>query len=155
FIPPMLCSRLERLERLTESHYIAEPKLDGQRTQVHVRGGRTVACYSRQGRDLLRHPGMAWLRDLRWPVDAAILDGEACAGDGHEGIQAVFEERNRDGGDMSFLAFDLLTVGGHDVMREPWRDRRKRLEVSLRRSPCHPSASYLSPRMPPRCTRRG
>src|SRR5262249_17871001 len=28
----------------------------------------------------------------------------------------------------SFLAFDLLTVGGHDVMREPWRDRRKRLE---------------------------
>jgi ATP-dependent DNA ligase len=31
FIPPMLCSRLERLERLTERRYIAEPKLDGQR----------------------------------------------------------------------------------------------------------------------------
>ena len=61
FIPPMLCSRLERLERLTERRYIAEPKLDGQRAQVHVRDGRTVACYSRPGRDLLRRAGMAWL----------------------------------------------------------------------------------------------
>jgi len=31
FIPPMLCSRLERL---TERRHIAEPKLDGQRAQV-------------------------------------------------------------------------------------------------------------------------
>src|SRR5262245_49323397 len=58
----MLCSRLERLERLTERRYIAEPKLDGQRAQAHIRDGRTMACYSRPGRDLLRHPGMAWLR---------------------------------------------------------------------------------------------
>jgi hypothetical protein len=43
FIPPMLCSRLERLERLTERRYIAEPKLDGQRAQVHIRDGRTVS----------------------------------------------------------------------------------------------------------------
>ena len=41
---------------------------------------------------------------------------------------AVFEERNRDGGDMSFLAFDLLTLDGQDVMREPWTARWKRLE---------------------------
>ena len=71
---------------------------------------------------------MARCRDLRWPLDATVLDGEACAGDGHEGIQAVFEERNRDGGDMSFLAFDLLTLDGQDIMREPWAARRKRLE---------------------------
>src|SRR5262249_21036157 len=101
-----------------ERRYIAEPKLDGQRAQVHISNGRTVACYSRPGRDLLRHPGMAWLQALSWPVDAAVLDGEACAGDGHEGIQAVFEERNRDGGDMSFLAFDLLTLDDHAL---PWR----------------------------------
>src|SRR5262245_58708141 len=58
FHPPMLCSRLERLERLTERRYIAEPKLDGQRAQVHILKGCTVACYSRPGRDLLRHAGM-------------------------------------------------------------------------------------------------
>jgi hypothetical protein len=57
-----------------------------------------------------------------------VLDGEACAGDGHEGIHVVFEERNRVGGDMSFMAFDVLTLAGQDVMREPWKDRRKRLE---------------------------
>jgi ATP-dependent DNA ligase len=87
-----------------------EPKLDGQRAQVHIRDSGTVACYKRPGRDLLRHPGMAWLRALSWPVDAAVLDGEACAGDGHEGIQAIFEERDRIGGEMSFMAFDLLTL---------------------------------------------
>ena len=29
---------------------------------------------------------------------------------------------------MSFMAFDLLTLNGQDVMREPWTVRRKRLE---------------------------
>ena len=53
---------------------------------------------------------------LAWPVRATVLDGEAFAGDGHEGIQAVFEERTRDGGDMSFLAFDVLTLDGQDVI---------------------------------------
>ena len=32
------------------------------------------------------------------------------------------------GGDMAVVFFDLLHVGGKSVMREPWRDRRKRLE---------------------------
>src|SRR5215471_12953123 len=155
FIPPMLCSRLERLERLAERRYIAEPKLDGQRAQVHVRDSRTVACYSRPGRDLLRHPGMAWLRALSWPVDAAVLDGEACAGDGHEGIQAVFEERNRDGGDMSFLAFDLLTLNGQDAMRKPWKDRRKRLEdLFATLTPATRRSGARQPRTPRRFTKR-
>ena len=32
------------------------------------------------------------------PFESAIFDGKACTGDGHEGIQAVFTERNRIGG---------------------------------------------------------
>jgi ATP-dependent DNA ligase len=84
-IPPMLCSRLENPGALADRRYTAEPKLDGQRAQAHIRGGRTVACYSRPGRDLLRHQGMSWLRAITWPVDAAVLDSEACAGDGPEG----------------------------------------------------------------------
>jgi ATP-dependent DNA ligase len=90
FIPPMLATRLENPRRLADPRYVAEPKLDGQRAQVHVRGRRTVGCYSRPGLDLLRDAGMAWLRELAWPVESAILDGEAVAGDGNEGIQAVF-----------------------------------------------------------------
>ena len=32
---------------------------------------------------------------------------------------------------MSLVLFDVLYVGGKSVMREPWRDRRKRLEDLL------------------------
>ena len=98
FIRPMLATRLTDLARLADPQYVAEPKLDGQRAQVHVELGRTVACYSRPGRELLAHPGFAWLKEIAWPVDAAVFDGEACAGDGHEGVQAVFTERHRPGG---------------------------------------------------------
>jgi bifunctional non-homologous end joining protein LigD len=131
FIPPMLCERLGNPARLQDRLYIAEPKLDGQRAQLHVRDGHAVACYSRRGLDLLEHAGMAWLREIRWPFDSAIFDGEACAGDGHEGIQAVFAERKRPGGDMALVLFDLLHLRGRSVMREPWRDRRKRPEDLL------------------------
>jgi ATP-dependent DNA ligase len=127
----MLCSRLEDAARLTDPRYVAEPKLDGQRAQLHVRQGRTVHLYSRPGRELLRHPGMAWLQGIAWPLASAVLDGEAVAGDGHEGIYSVFEERNKTGGDLAFLAFDVLELDGRSVMREPWTHRRKRLEDLL------------------------
>jgi len=53
----MFCSRLENQARLSDRRYIAEPKRDGQRGAVHISNGRTIACYSRPGRDLLRHAG--------------------------------------------------------------------------------------------------
>jgi hypothetical protein len=64
FQPPMLCERLTDPRRLADRRYIAEPKLDGQRAQLHVQHGEAVACFSRHGLDLLRHPGMAWLRSI-------------------------------------------------------------------------------------------
>jgi hypothetical protein len=77
-------------------------ELDGQRAQLQVRAHRTVHAFSRPGRELLQLPGLAWLRDIRWPLASAVLDGEAVAGDGSEGIQAVFEARNRPGSPMAF-----------------------------------------------------
>jgi bifunctional non-homologous end joining protein LigD len=124
----MLCTRLQSSDRLDGRPYVAEPKLDGQRAQIHVAGGRTVHVFSRPGRELLGHAGLAFLRELAWPVDSAILDGEAVTGDGHEGIQSVFEERGKAGGAMAVVLFDVLQLGGQEVICEPWRDRRKRLE---------------------------
>jgi len=123
FIPP--CERLTNPARLADRAWIAEPKLDGQRAQLHIHQHHAVACYSRRG------TGMAWLRNIKWPFRSAIFDGEACAGDGHEGIQAVFAERKRAGGDMALVLFDVLRLGAKSVMREPWRSRRKRLEDLL------------------------
>ena len=36
FIPPMLCTALRDPRRVSDPRYIAEPKFDGQRAQVHV-----------------------------------------------------------------------------------------------------------------------
>jgi ATP-dependent DNA ligase len=101
-IPFMLCERLTDVRQLDPRFdFIAEPKLDGQRAQLHIAKGRAAACYSRPGHDLLRHSGMAWLTALDWPVRAAALDGKVCAGDGRGGIHSVFEARQRtDDGSM-------------------------------------------------------
>jgi ATP-dependent DNA ligase len=63
----MLDTRLEGLRQLADPRYIAEPKLDGQRAQLHVRDHRTVHVYSRPGRELIGLPRLAWLREIRWP----------------------------------------------------------------------------------------
>jgi bifunctional non-homologous end joining protein LigD len=151
----MRCERLADPARLADRRYIAEPKLDGQRAQLHVHEGHAVACFSRRGLDLLQHPGMAWLREIAWPFGSAIVDGEACAGDGHEGIQSVFVERNRIGGDMALVLFDLLHHEGKRVMREPWRDRRKRLEDLFDGQQVPRIAWCRSPTMRQSCTRHG
>jgi bifunctional non-homologous end joining protein LigD len=125
----MLTSRLTDQRLLADPNYVSEPKLDGQRVQIHVEGGRTVAAYSRPGRELLsRHRGLRWLRDVRWPVERAVIDGELYSGDGAEGIDAILAARGQVGSPVTFAGFDVLQVHGHDVTPEPWTDRRKRLE---------------------------
>jgi ATP-dependent DNA ligase len=103
----MLCEeRLMNISRLVDQSYIAEPKLDGQRAQlstsIKARQSPATAAVAL----IPEHVGMAWLRDIEWPFESAIFDGEACAGDGHEGIQAVLTERNRAGGDMALTPLD-------------------------------------------------
>jgi ATP-dependent DNA ligase len=118
FIPPMLATRLEDPRRLADPRHSAEPKLDGQRAQLHIRGHRTVHAFSRPGRELITLPGLAWLREIRWPIASAVLDGEAVAGDGSEGIQAVFEARHRQGSAMAVAA---RSTCWRSTATAPWR----------------------------------
>jgi ATP-dependent DNA ligase len=87
-----------------------------------------IAAYSRPGRSLLVHAGLACLRNVQWPLAQAVLDGEICEDTGSDGVQSALEARGRHDAVTSFLAFDVLAVDGREVMREPWVDRRKRLE---------------------------
>jgi ATP-dependent DNA ligase len=73
FIPPMLATRLEDPRRLADARFSAEPKLEGQRAQLHVRGHRAVHAFSRPGRELIRLPGLAWLQEIHWTVASAVL----------------------------------------------------------------------------------
>lgn len=57
FIPSMLSEVLRDPARLDDPCYVAEPRFDGQRDQVHVAGGRTVA-YSRRKLDLILAMGL-------------------------------------------------------------------------------------------------
>jgi bifunctional non-homologous end joining protein LigD len=148
FIPPMLSEVLRDPARLEDPRYVAEPKFDGQRAEVHVESSQTVAAYSRRSLDLLRHAGLAWLRDVRWAVSQAVLDGELCGDTGSDGIQSVLKARGRRDGVTSFVAFDLLQVAGEDLIREPWADRRKRLEDLGPFSSHRGSRSCPSPKTP-------
>ena len=75
----MLCTTLHDPGRVGDPRYVAEPKFDGQRDQVHVATSRTVAVYSRLGRSLLTYPGLAGRREARWPVVQAMLAPRASA----------------------------------------------------------------------------
>jgi ATP-dependent DNA ligase len=79
FIPPMLCTSLRDPSHLGDPRYVAEPKFDDQRAQIHVSAGRTLAAFSCPGRSLLTYPSLGWLREARWPVASVVLDGELCA----------------------------------------------------------------------------
>jgi ATP dependent DNA ligase domain len=93
------------------------------------RSSTASAPRSTSGRSLLTAPGAVWwLRAVEWSVAQCVLDGELCADTGQEGILGVFEARQSRTAPLAFIAFDLLQVNGQEVMREPWADRRKRLE---------------------------
>jgi hypothetical protein len=157
FIPPMLISRLTDAALLADPRYVAKPKLDGQRAQVHVERGRTVAVYSRPGRELRRHRGLAWLRDVRWPLSAAIRDGELFSGEGAEGIDAILTARNGDGSGVALAevlhcAPDLVPRGDWGqsaVMAFAYRDPRSGELVTVEQAVRVPYSADWQPRRGP------
>lgn len=118
--------------------YAFEFKWDGMRTLVHCSAGR-VRLVSRTGKDVTH-----WFPELAGLAEAvgqdAVLDGEVVCLD-KKGrpdfglIQTRFNlTRDADvraamrGAPADFLAFDLLRLGGKDLMGKPYVERRKLLE---------------------------
>ena len=136
FIKSMLAKTLDQAGvQLGDPAYVAEAKLDGQRAQIVVREHRTVACYSRIGRDLLGEKGCAWLKTIEWPVAAARLDGELYTGQGQNTAGPdVLHARSTAGEALALAVFDLLELSDaagaiQSTMGLPWEDRRKLLET--------------------------
>lgn len=132
FILPMLAHALDNEQFLDAEGWIAEPKLDGQRIQVHIHHHRTVGLYSRTGRVITSSPGLAWVRELAWKRPEGILDGELCVGTGLNGTAPEVASAKSAGADASFLVlFDCLSVAGLRITHHPWGERREQLTLFL------------------------
>jgi bifunctional non-homologous end joining protein LigD len=102
-----------------------ELKFDGFRG-VAIKGGETVRVFSRNGRDLSRRFSRIVEAVRRLRVDSAIIDGEIvcldCDG------RPCFEDLQVFGPNLDanlFLyAFDLLSLNGKELLREPLETRK-------------------------------
>ena len=110
-----------------------EPKYDGFRAIAFVDGDE-LFLQSRSGRPLARY-----FPELRFPESRYVIDGELLIldDDGHEEFDALqnrlhpAESRVRMLAEQTpalFRAFDLLAVGDHSALDDPFSERRAALE---------------------------
>ncbi|MEU8762999.1 DNA ligase [Streptomyces sp. NPDC048659] len=110
-------------------------KLDGFRALAFVLEGGRVFLQSRARRDLSPDfPAVAAYLGERLPP-GIVLDGELCAyRDGRLSFTDLLRphrERERAGVPVSYIAFDLLALPGHDLRARPLRERWELLGAAL------------------------
>jgi bifunctional non-homologous end joining protein LigD len=122
--------------------WVHELKLDGYRIQILIQSGEKKAAKNRTAK-LLTRKGLDWTARMpdiadaaaRLNVESAILDGEAVALDDRgvsnfADLQAAFHEgRQRY---ITYFAFDLLHLNGHNLRGLPLEERKLILEGLLR-----------------------
>ena len=118
--------------------WIHELKLDGYRIQIQIHAGgsrkQRVALLTRKGLDWThRMPDLAQAAESL-PVDTAILDGEAVVIDAKgstsfEALQTAFQEGTN--AHITYFAFDLLHLDGHNLRKLPLLERKEILEKLL------------------------
>lgn len=119
--------------------WIHELKLDGYRIQIHLQPGKTsrekkVSLFTRKGLDWTRRMPELASAAQQLPVDGAILDGEAVVLDekgstSFAALQTAFQEDSK--ADITYFAFDLLHLNGHNLRSLPLIDRKELLEKLL------------------------
>jgi DNA ligase-1 len=145
-VRPMLAERLKTARDVFAKigRCAAEEKLDGLRTQVHLKG-RTVEIFTRNlERATDAYPDVA--REVRERFDArsAILDGEALARNEQTGEYHPFQvtvqrkrkaeiERMAEEFPLVLVVFDLLYVDGKDLTS--WTYEQRRAEIARRLRP--------------------
>ena len=107
-----------------------ELKHDGYRLQIHVRDGR-VRLYTMNGADWSKRYPLI-IRDAARVKGSAILDAEVVWLDanGVADFEALHSRSND--GRATALAFDLLMLGGDDLRRRTYVERKAALRKLLR-----------------------
>lgn len=114
--------------------WVFEVKWDGYRLAIHVEPGR-VRVITRGGYDWTRRFAAIAAAARQLGHESLILDGEAVVLDekGRSDFGALQRALGRkpslhDPREILFFAFDLLYLDGHDLRRQPLRQRRRLLE---------------------------
>ncbi|HUB17405.1 MAG TPA: DNA ligase D [Acidobacteriaceae bacterium] len=134
FLSPELASSVDQPPQGDE--WLHELKLDGYRIQIHIErdGRRRVHLFTRRGLDWTHRMRDLAATAVELPVHAAILDGEVVVlnekgltsfGD----LQAAFEQGAAH--PLTYYAFDLLHLDGHNLRNLPLERRKSILEGLL------------------------
>src|SRR6185369_6685766 len=125
FVEPML---LLRTERLSEGDgWIYELKLDGFRAVAFKSAGK-VYLRSRNDNDFNgKYPAIA--KALASMPDETVIDGEIVAFDetGRPSFNAL-QNHGSSSNPLVYYVFDVMLVGGKDVMAQPIEKRRDMLQ---------------------------
>jgi len=141
FIPPMLLLQTPALPEGPLWQY--ELKLDGYRAVAFTCEG-TVHLRSRNDKDFaLRYPAV--LKALGGLPDDTVIDGEIVALD-QEDRPSFNALQNHGSGAVSvvYYVFDVMVLGGRDVMREPLQRRRELLQKEVLPMLAEP-VGYIAP----------
>lgn len=149
-IRPMLAERLGSPEEILDKlggKCMVEYKYDGERIQAHKKGSKVV-LYSRRLENISnQYPDAVELVKNNIKAKEAIIEGECVAVDVETGEMRPFQElmhRRRKYGiekameeyPVSLFMFDALQVDGKDFTLEPYLERQKALEKTVKESPC-------------------
>lgn len=143
-IKVMLAERLQSipdiLEKMGGEEASFEYKYDGLRSQIHKKGSQ-VWIYSRGNEDQTdQFPDIVEAVKKSFSCDECILDGEAVPYNPETGelypFQTVSQRRGRKYDldqvvkevPLTVFLFDVLYVDGESLVKEPYRDRRRKLE---------------------------
>jgi bifunctional non-homologous end joining protein LigD len=132
FLPPELASSVEKPPEGED--WLHELKLDGYRIQIHVdekNGNRRARLFTRKGLDWTHRMSDVDEAAAQLPVHAAILDGEVVVlnekgGTSFADLQAAFDEGAPHA--LTYFAFDLLHLDGHNLRNLPLERRKTILE---------------------------
>ncbi|MDF1728587.1 MAG: non-homologous end-joining DNA ligase, partial [Sulfitobacter sp.] len=103
-----------------------EAKFDGYRCLMAIgKGG--VRLYTRNGKDWSDRFGALCEPAAALDCKAALIDGEVIAGDGGGDFSSL-QKALKEGGPLTYYAFDCLSLDGENLTDKPLSKRRKALE---------------------------
>ncbi|OWK28415.1 DNA ligase D [Sphingomonas dokdonensis] len=124
FAEPQLCTLVDSVP--TGSAWMHEVKYDGYRALIAV-GGGSAKVYTRSGLDWTDKFAAIAEAAAELDVDNALIDGEIVAFKDGRPDFSTLKDAISAGGDMTFFAFDLLSLDGEDLRPLPNVQRKERL----------------------------